>query len=65
MTSARVLILDAHAAVNRSLNARTRRLQLKHGHRALELLNEAFKAAPSIATAIPESTAHPDIEVPA
>jgi hypothetical protein len=55
----RALLFDAHEAINRSLNARTRRLQLKHGRRAQQLLNDAFALAPR-EPLIPESSAHPE-----
>jgi len=56
----RALIFEAHEAVNRSLKARTRKLQLKHGQKALALLNEAFALAPR-EPVIPEHTAHPEM----
>lgn len=56
---ARARIFDVHEAVRRSLTARTRKLQLKHGRRALDLLNEIYGGLPIERPGIPESAAYP------
>lgn len=53
------LIVDAHESIMRSVNARSRRLQLKHARRASEILHDALCAIKQEPSRIPETALFP------